>query len=61
MCLEGISQRVVLVPDLEPSVPSYWGEIWLNTFINWGESDHTNPISVIVFLGSEFAFSKSVE
>lgn len=61
MCLESISKGIVKVPDLKPAIPTNRNEIRIDTLINRGESDHTDPISVVALLRSEFAITQSVE
>lgn len=61
VCLECKSEGVVKIPDLEPSVPSNGNEVGLDTLVDGGESDHTDPVGVIVLFGGELKISEGVE
>jgi len=60
MSLELISNSLVLIPDLQPSVPSYWHNVWVDALNEGGESNLTDPISVEMSGLSMFQFSLDV-
>jgi hypothetical protein len=63
MGFEGEPGSVVQVPDLKPSVPTNSDEVRCDTdTLSLGrESNHTNPIDVVVLIGGVLALSLGVE
>jgi hypothetical protein len=52
-----------MVPDLEPSVPSYAGKVWLDSTIlfDGGETYSANPVNVVVLLRGKLALTLCIE
>lgn len=60
MSLELESDCEILIPDLEPTVPTNCNKIWLDIFNDWWISDRTDPIRVEMIWLGELFFSLNV-
>jgi len=58
VCLPGVLDQEVRLPDLDSTVPTSGGEVWV--LGNWGVSDAGNPVTVVVGFVGVLAVSKGV-